>query len=357
MLGTAPHSRQRRTGASATSTDGSTQRTGPDSRTSAHDFSGPAPSSSSDTQTKTGGTASSGTSTPPSDDGLPKRIILQKRPSLAKGKSSYMIQAPGTPFDELDLSEVDFLRHDLADDSLLAREKGWTRYRRLFFGLGIVLGAALAYVVAMWTNGMSLDAHMQPLLAALDEQLSSLGALDLKSLDLGSLRMPGELSDLGDKLFTGPREWLKAKDFTVGRRLQEAGYRAEHPVVLLPGIISTGLESWTTNEDASGYFRKRLWGTTTMMRTIVFEKERWIKHLSLDPYTGLDPAGIKVRAAEGLDAASYFVSGYWIWSKIIENLAVLGYDTNNLWLASYDWRLSMHNLEGAYLVCTAARAT
>ena len=32
-------------------------------------------------------------------------------------------------------------------------------------------------------------------------------------------------------------------------------------------------------------------------------------------------------------------------SKIIENLAVVGYDTNNLYLAPYDWRLSFWNLE------------
>lgn len=32
-------------------------------------------------------------------------------------------------------------------------------------------------------------------------------------------------------------------------------------------------------------------------------------------------------------------------SKVIENLAVVNYDTNNLVLAPYDWRLSTHNLE------------
>lgn len=32
-------------------------------------------------------------------------------------------------------------------------------------------------------------------------------------------------------------------------------------------------------------------------------------------------------------------------SKIVENLAVVNYDTNNLYLASYDWRLSFWNLE------------
>jgi len=32
-------------------------------------------------------------------------------------------------------------------------------------------------------------------------------------------------------------------------------------------------------------------------------------------------------------------------SKIIENLATVNYDTNNLYLAPYDWRLSFWNLE------------
>lgn len=88
--------------------------------------------------------------------------------------------------------------------------------------------------------------------------------------------------------------------------------------------------------------------------------------MMLDPVTGLDPPGSKVRAAEGIDAASSLIQGYWIWwgltlrrtvflswlivtwtrrSKIIENLAVVNYDTNNLYLAPYDWRLSYYNLE------------
>jgi phospholipid:diacylglycerol acyltransferase len=36
---------------------------------------------------------------------------------------------------------------------------------------------------------------------------------------------------------------------------------------------------------------------------------------------------------------------YWIWAKIIENLAFIGYDNNNMYLASYDWRLSFYNLQ------------
>ncbi|CAO1623472.1 unnamed protein product [Jaminaea pallidilutea] len=294
----------------------------------------------------------SGASTPTSDDDAkyPQRIVLERehrkrkkgerRPGTLKSRPSYTVHAPNTPFDELDLSQVEFLQH-APEDIYASKQRGLTRYRRLFFLVGTVLGAAVAWLAA---QNAGMERHVNSLRHVLDDQLLSLG-VDFSQLDF-SLRMPKEFAELGDNLFSGPKEWLATKDFRVGRSLAQQGYKAEHPVVLMPGIISTGLESWTANEDMSGYFRKRLWGTTTMMRTIVMEKDLWIKHLSLDPHTGLDPpGGIKVRAAEGLDAASYFVSGYWIWSKIIENLSVIGYDTNNLFMASYDWRLSYGNLE------------
>lgn len=341
---------------------------GSDPATNAQGSSSAVPSSSSSGQdtsrrrhlTATPGqstpTFRSGTSTPQSEDDAhyPKRIVLERtpstrhkdkqtaggrgRPSLSKHRPSYTVHAPNTPFDELDLSEVEFLRGPEEET-----KRGLTKYRRSFFIVGIVLGAAVAWLAA---QSAGMERHIATLRSVLDEQLLSLG-VDLSQLDF-SLNMPKEFAELGDNLFSGPKEWLATKDFRVGRMLKEQGYQAQHPVVLMPGIISTGLESWTTNTEVSGYFRKRLWGTTTMMRTVVLEKDMWIKHLSLDPHSGLDPPGIKVRAAEGMDAASYFVSGYWIWSKIIENLAVIGYDPNSLYMASYDWRLAYGNLEGEW---------
>jgi hypothetical protein len=44
--------------------------------------------------------------------------------------------------------------------------------------------------------------------------------------------------------------------------------------------------------------------------------------LMLDPVTGLDPPGVKVRAAEGLDAASSFIQGYWLWWVHVTNPSV-----------------------------------
>ncbi|RCK60524.1 Phospholipid:diacylglycerol acyltransferase [Candida viswanathii] len=141
-----------------------------------------------------------------------------------------------------------------------------------------------------------------------------------------------------------------ADSFSVGLRLKaQKNFTDNHNVVLVPGVVSTGLESWgtTTTGDCPsiGYFRKRLWGSFYMLRTMILEKTCWLKHIQLDEKTGLDPPNIKVRAAQGFEAADFFMAGYWIWNKILQNLAVIGYGPNNMVSASYDWRLAYIDLE------------
>ena len=82
-----------------------------------------------------------------------------------------------------------------------------------------------------------------------------------------------------------------------------------------------------------------------MANSILKDADCWLRHMSLDPYTGMDPPGIKVRSAQGMGAADYFAGPYWVWSKLIENLADVGYDPNNMELLPYDWRLSFPLLE------------
>ena len=104
------------------------------------------------------------------------------------------------------------------------------------------------------------------------------------------------------------------REFKVGEEIAERGLSAEYPVVLIPGIVSTNLESWSTVPEYRAFFREKLWGGFTMISQVMFNKEKWIAAMSLDPITGLDPdGGIKVRAAEGIGAASALVQGYWIW--------------------------------------------
>ncbi|KAH8819712.1 Lecithin:cholesterol acyltransferase [Xylogone sp. PMI_703] len=147
-------------------------------------------------------------------------------------------------------------------------------------------------------------------------------------------------------LVKGERDVVNYDSFSVGLNLKSQGINANHPVIMIPGVISTGLESWGTTNMSRPYFRKRLWGSWSMMRALVLDKEGWKKHIMLDKETGLDPPdGIKLRAAQGFDAADFFITGYWIWNKILENLATIGYDPTNSFTAAYDWRLSFANLE------------
>ncbi|KAH9890882.1 LACT-domain-containing protein [Xylariomycetidae sp. FL2044] len=148
------------------------------------------------------------------------------------------------------------------------------------------------------------------------------------------------------ELVNGERAFVDSYDaFSVGIKARSEGLDVHHPVIMVPGVISTGLESWGTANTSRPYFRKRLWGSWTMMRALFTDKEIWKKHIMLDKKTGLDPPGVKLRAAQGFDATDFFITGYWIWNKIFENLASLGYDPTNSFTAAYDWRLSYANLE------------
>lgn len=125
--------------------------------------------------------------------------------------------------------------------------------------------------------------------------------------------MPAGFMKDARKLSEGERKATDYDSFSVGLNLLSQGIRSNLPVVMIPGVISTGLESWGTTNQSRPYFRKRLWGSWSMMRALVLDKEGWRKHLMLDKYTGLDPPGVKLRAAQGFDAADFFITGYWIW--------------------------------------------
>lgn len=170
------------------------------------------------------------------------------------------VRAPGTPYHELDLSEIPWLRHEVE-----VGPKGLTRYRRIFFLAGILAGAVLAWT---FSHHVVVEARMQQLRGVIDEQLGSFG-INISSMDL-SFSMPSELVSLSNDLFTAPKKWTEQKDFSVGSRLRDKeNIERVYPVVLLPGIVSTALESWTTD---SGNFRKKLWGGVSMIRTVATQK-------------------------------------------------------------------------------------
>ena len=176
----------------------------------------------------------------------------------------------------------------------------------LTFGLGGLVGLVLALLFAQSQDIIKLE-------GLLEVNLDSL----LDAIPAGIVKDVKELSK-------AEREVVNYDSFSVGLHLQAQGVKAHHPVIMIPGVISTGLESWSTAEKSRVYFRKRLWGSWSMMKALVMDQATWKKHIMLDKDTGLDPPDIKLRAAQGFDATDFFITGYWIWNKILENLATIG---------------------------------
>ncbi|TFK75464.1 phospholipid:diacylglycerol acyltransferase [Pluteus cervinus] len=208
---------------------------------------------------------------------------------------------------------------------------------RILFPLGLIVGTVLALALVE-PNLQEIHAHLTILLDEYDIRLPELPELDFTRVEYEWQRLRNSIPEVWK--FTND-----GREFEVGEAMKARGLKAEYPIILIPGVVSTGLESWSTSPDYRAFFRQKLWGGFNMLTQVTFNREKWMAAMMLDPLTGLDPPGAKIRAAEGIDAASSFIQGYWIWSKIIENLAVLDYDTNNLHLAPYDWRLSYYNLE------------
>jgi phospholipid:diacylglycerol acyltransferase len=89
------------------------------------------------------------------------------------------------------------------------------------------------------------------------------------------------------------------------------------------------LESWSTSPEYRAFFRQKVWGGFPMISQVTFNREKWMSMLLLDPVTGLDPEGVKVRASEGFDAASSFMMGYWIW-QVEPSIHVISNSDSNL---------------------------
>jgi phospholipid:diacylglycerol acyltransferase len=205
--------------------------------------------------------------------------------------------------------------------------KGRKRRFGFIFTLGGIFGLLVAAFLAERNDYVNLDIWQ-------DLNLDSI----LDVIPAGILK---DARDLQQR----EKSTVNYDSFSVGLHLRAQGLKAVHPVIMVPGVISTGLESWSTETESIQYFRKRMWGSWNMMRALVLDKATWKRHIMLDKDTGLDPPGIKLRAAQGFDATDFFVTGYWIWNKILENLATIGYDPANAFTAAYDWRLSYSNLE------------
>ena len=196
------------------------------------------------------------------------------------------------------------------DQARLALEQERTRAKsKLKFLLLSFVGIALSIHLSLSSESPTSTshhstfdefyaAHVQPVL---DRGKSAFNGTRIES---------EEKSRVGYRLRHAPAS-LDGDGATVDAVSETKGARAKYPIVLIPGFITTGLELWEGHECFRQHFRQRLWGSVSMARTFFSDRECWRKHLALDPRTGLDPEGIRLRAAQGFEAADNFVATYW----------------------------------------------
>lgn len=262
---------------------------------------------------------------------------IKPKHTNAKQRST-AIQKAVSESDSIELDEID--DSDDTDDSPKLKKK-LHESRRVVFILGAFLGLVAA--VFFTTSNTNLKSEL--------DRYVNFDSLNLFEdwnawTDILPLGFQALISDIPKQ-----RELQgSAESFAVGKQLKSKyNLEPKYNVVLVPGVISTGIESWSVTTDGDcpsiNHFRKRLWGSFYMLRTMVLDKTCWLKHIMLDQESGLDPEGVTLRAAQGFEAADFFLAGYWIWNKVLQNLAVVGYGPNNMVSAAYDWRLAFLDLE------------
>lgn len=125
--------------------------------------------------------------------------------------------------------------------------------------VGTIVGAA---VLAPSTTPLETPAQISLLLSQYPSNLGALLQNVVTSIDFDFDwgRLETEWDAFKARL---PEPWKlnnDGREFLVGERMRDRGLRAEHPVVLIPGIISTSLESWSTSDEYQGWFREKVWG-------------------------------------------------------------------------------------------------
>eukprot|EP00760_Papus_ankaliazontas_P039270 PhM_4_TR9518/c2_g3_i1/m.98175/K00679/E2.3.1.158; phospholipid:diacylglycerol acyltransferase len=131
------------------------------------------------------------------------------------------------------------------------------------------------------------------------------------------------------------------------------------PVVIIPGFLSTALEVWEASTECAKDFQRRT--STSLFRTrllspqmlllLVTDPMCYMQFVTLDSgFPVIDPFDQKVKVRSSmfgaLSSADFVQQPYWVWAKVIRNLADMGgYDETTMFLAAFDWRLNSTILE------------
>eukprot|EP00531_Pseudo-nitzschia_arenysensis_P009967 CAMPEP_0116150462 /NCGR_PEP_ID=MMETSP0329-20121206/19561_1 /TAXON_ID=697910 /ORGANISM="Pseudo-nitzschia arenysensis, Strain B593" /LENGTH=736 /DNA_ID=CAMNT_0003646979 /DNA_START=205 /DNA_END=2415 /DNA_ORIENTATION=+ len=261
---------------------------------------------------------------------------------------------------------------------VLGRPKGRMRKRTKFLwltisllSLGLIFLAQITVSVTLKRNGIiSKDLHdivserllspvTERVIPELQNRLEHFESKMLDAIEMAKFMAPNFNETLYWGAMNESLSKTKGTARTVTQEMLRPGFylaqnhdtQDKHPVIMIPGFITSGLEVWKGKSCMENIFRERVWGGLASAQYWLRERFCMMENLALNPITGGDPEGIKVRSSQGFAAADYFIGNdwmwgnYWVWSKILENLADLDYDSNTMSMEAYDWRVATKMLE------------
>jgi len=225
---------------------------------------------------------------------------------------------------------------DLNLDLDLLRQQ--RNHRRLLTALAVLVTLA-ATTYALWQQNKALRAALSPL-AQLARETELFG---------GGLSAWEAMRDgVSEALRTGPLGAGSGLS-SPGAAAAAAGLGPHHPVIIIPGFVTSSLELWSGPNCASKYFRSRFWGGLSMTTRLLGDKRCWLETMALDEETGLDPVTsrdndeeeqgekeeessggdgggkkkqkrkrtTRLRAVEGLAGVDYFMPGTFFFEGLI----------------------------------------
>ena len=228
----------------------------------------------------------------------------------AGGKASEMILISDLDTDTLDLSD-DEISTPPENRLLFGRWKErWGVRRNLLKWTGrtlsllVVLLIHITVMVTLKRNGIiEKDLHdivSERLLSPMSEHVIPVfESRMLDAIEMAKFMAPN--ATLANTLITQEK-------MRPGYQLaQKHDTQDKHPVVMIPGFITSGLEVWKGKSCMKNVFRERVWGGLASAPYWLRERYCMMENMALDPITGMDPKCIKVRSAQGFGAADYFI--------------------------------------------------
>jgi phospholipid:diacylglycerol acyltransferase len=125
-------------------------------------------------------------------------------------------------------------------------------------------------------------------------------------------------------------------------------------IVIIPGLTSSQLQQWSHNSCFN--HREKIWPPGLHYLRILLNPScglgTYFNQTFINPETGIeadDSGGIvepRIRSVTGLESASALWGGAVpLWDPLITALSTFGYSPKNIFMQSYDWRLSLDALE------------